>query len=398
MADLFSTAYANNIRNVIAGDPISQSVFRDDVVLQCDTAGVGLPFVINLLSIPNNYWSTQYKLYVVDIGNNASIRTITINAALGEKINGAASITINTNGGGVLIRILDNGEYIAMYNSGAIASPITVKDEGVVITANVQSIDFTGSLVQATAIGNDVTVNIEVPDTGWVDLVGFGYYGVGIQKPQCRKIGKVVYFRGNVVVPLDNPASPGNVVPLTTFASYNTVASPTPFTNSPDGVTTNINGAISFNNDGVVIPTSVVPALTNFDSSYTTGTVIAVRPIAIGGGGSDGTALSAVMSVIIQTDKRLVFQLLKDFEIPGGLAGIAGNSALRFITSNVRSGEYLPNYIAAASDIHNAPSNANFNLVSDTFNLTYPFSCDAGDETQIGGFSVRIDGLTAYLA
>lgn len=122
MADLFTTKYPNNIRNVIAGDPISQSVFRDDVVLQCDTAGAGLPFTINLLSIPNDFWSTQYKLYIVDIGNNAASRTITINAAVGEKINGASSITINTNGGGVLIRILDNGEYIATYNSGNTSS------------------------------------------------------------------------------------------------------------------------------------------------------------------------------------------------------------------------------------------------------------------------------------
>lgn len=126
MADLFTTKYPNNIRNVIAGDAISQSVFRDDVVLQCDTAGAGLPFTIQLLSIPNDYWSTQYKLYIVDTGNNASSRNITINAALGEKINGAASITINTNGGGVLIRILDNGEYIATYNSGANADCCTI--------------------------------------------------------------------------------------------------------------------------------------------------------------------------------------------------------------------------------------------------------------------------------
>ena len=77
--------------------------------------------------------------------------------------------------------------------------------------------------------------------------------------------------------------------------------------------------------------------------------------------------------------------------------GVQGNSPLRLVTSNVRVGEYLPNYIAVGSDIHNAPSNANFPLVSDTFNLVWPFSCDAGNENQVGGFNFTIDGLVAYV-
>jgi len=84
-------------------------------------------------------------------------------------------------------------------------------------------------------------------------------------------------------------------------------------------------------------------------------------------------------------------------EIATQPSGTFGSSPLRLITSNVRSGDYLPNYIGAGSDIHNAPSNANFPLVSDTFNLTWPFSCDAGDADQIGGFIFKLDGLIAYL-
>lgn len=117
MADLFSTQYPNNIRSVTAGDVISQQVYRDDVVLNCDTSGAGLPFTINLLEIPANYWNTIYKLYVVDTGNNASGRNITINAPVGHTINGASSVTISTNGGGVLIRILDNYTYMATLNN-----------------------------------------------------------------------------------------------------------------------------------------------------------------------------------------------------------------------------------------------------------------------------------------
>lgn len=366
MAELFETKYPTNIRTVNPLVPVTAIVYQDDVVLECDTSVA--PVNLTLLGIPFGSWSTQYKIYVRDISNNASVNNITVNAGNGvdpntglpvaQTINGGPSVTININGGAVLIRIVDNYTYIAQYNATSTA----------------------------------------IEDTGWVDLEGFGYYGVGVEKPQCRRIGKVVYFRGSVVVPLDNPASPGTVVPLTSFTAYNTVASPTPFTGAPDGVSTNPNGSITFNNAGIVIPNSVVPTITNLDSTYSTGVIIGVRPISLGGGSTNGTALSTVLSVIIQQNKRLVFQLLKDIEIPSGLSGVVGNSALRFITSNVRSGEFLPDYLAAATDIQNAPANANFPLVSDTFNLTYPFSCDAGDETQIGGFIVRIDGLTAYLA
>ena len=90
--------------------------------------------------------------------------------------------------------------------------------------------------------------------------------------------------------------------------------------------------------------------------------------------------------------------MLHDIEITTTRgSGYQGNSPLRFITSNVRVGEYLPDYIGTGTDIHNAPSNANFPLLSDTFNATWPFSCDAGNENQVGGFNFRLDGLIAYL-
>ena len=38
--------------------------------------------------------------------------------------------------------------------------------------------------------GNVITANIT--DTGWVDLQGFAYYGVGVPKPKCRRIGNAI--------------------------------------------------------------------------------------------------------------------------------------------------------------------------------------------------------------
>jgi hypothetical protein len=238
--------------------------------------------------------------------------------------------------------------------------------------------------------GNVITANIT--DTGWVDLQGFAYYS-GVTKPQCRRIGNQIHFRGNVYIPLQNPSVPGAVVTLTSASTYNSIAGCTTWS-GVGGCTIDGNGAIQFNNGGAVIPASV--AVANLDGQYSLGWIVATRGIDVDP--TFGTALTSAMNVSITSTKGLTVQLLHDIEITTTRgAGVQGNSPLRLITSNVRLGEYLPNYIATATDIHNAPSNANFPLVSSTFNLTWPFSCDAGNENQIGGFQFKLDGLVGYL-
>ena len=253
----------------------------------------------------------------------------------------------------------------------------------------------------SVSVDNTATVNLDntanvitanITDSGWVDLEGFAYYS-GVTKPQCRRIGNQVHFRGNVYIPLDNPASPGSVVPLTSGTAYNSVAGCTVWS-GVGGCSINASGAITFNNGASVVPTSITS--NNFDALYRSGWQPIARQINVNG--TYGTALTSVVNIFITSNKQLEVQVLLDIEETSTRpTGAIGNSPFRFITSNVRSGEYLPNYIAAASDIHNAPSNANFPLVSDTYNATWPFSCDAGEPDQIGGFEFSLDGMIAYL-
>lgn len=126
---LFATQYPNNSRTVI-GTPV---IFNDDSILLCDTALA--PVVINLLDIPNDYWNTPWKLYVVDKSNNASINNITINAGAGQTINGASSITLSVNGECALIRIVGNTQFVAQLSaSGATIGGHIIQDEGVSLT------------------------------------------------------------------------------------------------------------------------------------------------------------------------------------------------------------------------------------------------------------------------
>jgi hypothetical protein len=254
---------------------------------------------------------------------------------------------------------------------------------------------FSISVADTTTVNLDITGNVitaNITDTGWVDLDGFTYYS-GVTKPQCRRIGNQVHFRGNVYIPLENPASPGSVVPLTSGTAYNPILGCTVWS-GVGGCSINSSGSITFNNGASVVPSSITS--NNFDALYRSGWQPIARQIDVNG--TYGTALTSVVNIFITNTKQLQLQVLLDIEETSTRpTGAIGNSPFRFITSNVRSGEYLPNYIAPGSDIHNAPSNANFPLVSDTYNATWPFSCDAGEPDQIGGFEFSLDGMIAYL-
>jgi hypothetical protein len=105
---MFSTKYPNVSRTVSGANVV---VYNNDVILAVDTALQASS--INLGQIAAGYWNTTWKLYVYDSSNNATVNNITINAGSGQKINNSSSIVIALNGGGALIRIINNTNFIA---------------------------------------------------------------------------------------------------------------------------------------------------------------------------------------------------------------------------------------------------------------------------------------------
>lgn len=146
---LYAQIYPNPSRTISGTITIN----NDDVVLYCDTSVSAV--TINLISIPNSYWMTTWKLYVVDNSNNASTNNITINAPSGFLINGQASLTLNANNETALIRIVSNTDFIA-YTSTANGSNLEVLNQGSLITLSASSMNFIG--IQASASGSAVTV------------------------------------------------------------------------------------------------------------------------------------------------------------------------------------------------------------------------------------------------
>ena len=138
---LFKTKYPNTSRKV-SGTP---TLFNDDVVLLCSTL-LG-PVTINLLEIPDDFWNTNWKLYVIDVDGNAAVNNITINAGTGQLVNSVASIVLDTDNGGALIQIASNYAFLA---SKFIETGL---DEKVKITATDTTTNFLDSkLVAGTGI------------------------------------------------------------------------------------------------------------------------------------------------------------------------------------------------------------------------------------------------------
>jgi len=149
------TKYKNNSR-VISG--LVNVVYDSDLILLCDTSLGAVN--LTLPEIPENRFSTQYKLYVVDNSNNAVINNITITAPTGFTIQSSTTAKINANGGICIVTISSNKSYNAEFNYNESGNPIIVKNEGVNITPNATSINFVGATVEATAVGTDVTVTV----------------------------------------------------------------------------------------------------------------------------------------------------------------------------------------------------------------------------------------------
>jgi hypothetical protein len=236
-------------------------------------------------------------------------------------------------------------------------------------------------------------------DSGWQNLEGFCHYtGTTIPLiPQARLMNKTIEFRGRVVVPLADGG--GAVIPMTTsFNDYFDQPFAKPF-EGQCGVELNTNGSISFNYDVVSgAPLSVLPAsIGNPDTDYSSGFVIGYRAVE-SDTPNQPVLLSTVAQVIIKANGVLVIQVLKDFEIPAGLGAGEGRSALRQIVSNVTTGEYIPDYLAAGTNMHSNPTGGLQNVVLSYTAYKYAFDVDAGSEQDLGGFIFDLSQLRAFKA
>ena len=350
---LYAQQYPNPQR-IVTGTP---TIYNDDVVLYCDTTLAAV--TINLLDIPNDYWMTTYKLYVVDNSNNAATNNITINAGSGQTINAASSVTININGGSAIVRISGNTTYVC---------------EPIASTFN---------------------------DTGWVDLQGFSWISSSnSRKPQFRKYGKQVFFRGTAILPLSTTVGGVSLIAMTDSgigAFY--VNDPYAYVyQGAGGCVLNTNGSAAFNNG-----TSVFPSVygISIDKMYQTGFQLASRVVATRDANA-GVALSTIFNTYIDTSGVLYIQTYKDLElspnIPNSSVGL-GSGGARILNSQVKISEHVINWKQASTGYTQSTTtfpNYTRQWVVPSATNDFLFNCDPAEESEIGGFQVNLDGLMAF--
>jgi hypothetical protein len=296
-------------------------------------------------------------------------------------------------------------------------------------------------------------------DTGWHDLLGFCHQ---IRPPQARRIGNVIHFRGAIVVPLTDGAggflkqtTSGRLYEESRFVA----AAEGAFSCNNTGTTgvelDTSGGSIRFNNFENVIPAQVLDMQTNtLDQSYRLSQKIGTRRVLVaredvfvteqntsasieteyatltegsdtsthpaGGGHNTSALLSTMCSVAVLNNGQMIMAVVRDGEETGiseyRTSYSFNTSHLNYLISHVRVADYLFSFRADGSGttIHsdtNLPAppvvksiNAEYELFNGHTSLSnrakyqYKFSCNANDETELGGFGLSIDGLTAFVA
>lgn len=269
----------------------------------------------------------------------------------------------------------------------------------------------------------------KVQDTGWVDLLGFDFYTGSAKKPQCRRIGNVVHFRGLAMIPLTTtggiPLLYDNNASSNTYITQTTVAPSVTGTGCVDVDTGS--GAVYWNNSTSVIPSSVVPPNASspgnyFDGQYSKTFSLGARQCLITDGVKPGETLySAILRTVgtlfITTNGRLAITTERDAEesnvsIYKSLYSY-NTSHLNAIISHVVLDHYVPNYQSIHTNIHSSPTSGivptklDFTQ-SNTWSIArtapvnpklfqYRFSFNGNDVNSLGGVVYTLDGLTAFI-
>lgn len=260
-----------------------------------------------------------------------------------------------------------------------------------------------------------LTANVQ--DTGWVPLEGFSLYmnnnaGTQYAIPEARRIGNVIHFRGNVVIPLAE--SSGAVRPwINTTTENNYEKEPTtgaavtlkgPYT-GVGGVILGSFGSIQFNTNGAtaqsVIPTAIIPTGYQLDGAYSHPARFQIANRIIQIGSNTSTILTTLFTVNLSATGVLSLGLVKNAEesFINSANDAFDTSHLNYIISHVVSGESVPQFKTSTNIVHSLAGGGTSDLNLDfPAAYTYPFTCNANDEKDLGGFTFILTGLTAFIS
>lgn len=259
---------------------------------------------------------------------------------------------------------------------------ISKTDGGDFITLSVQE-----SNLDLSNMNNNNSNFSEYYDSGWISLdtydAGtnpFGLYPLSNNndEPQFRVINRIVFFRGRLVIPLED----AGVIITDLNNYYNTASSDVAFTDG--GVVNNPDGSV--NTVALFSDSRLRPIEPTYFQDQIIGRQVKAK------NNNNGLSLTTVVSFNFETSGILRINSLFDAEVPTlPLDSTEVKHILkRNLISVVNEDDYNLDYTGYRSSMDNALGlNTNF---SQGVNQ-YPFDCDASRWDNLGGFSTKIDGM-----
>lgn len=220
-------------------------------------------------------------------------------------------------------------------------------------------------------------------DSGWIDINDYsisGGHGLYIlandpDPVQYRVIGRVVYFRGTVILPLNN----GGIV--TDASAYPSVTT--------SQIDVGSSGYSILSGQSIQSPALMADSRLYPDVTTKYSNRIVNRQFYING--TKVASLNSVVGVSFNSDGRLYISTIKDSETPAfGDVGYQWTGDLRrYLVSNVQSGDAFLDFASYETTFGNdTPTSGAY---------TYPFSCNATVPEQLGGFKIPLDGMFYHL-
>jgi hypothetical protein len=293
-----------------------------------------------------------------------------------------------------------NNLWIALCDIYNAVTPIDVVD------TNTVNLTYTGGILRA-----------DMQDTGWIPLLGFSYMSGAAFKPQCRRIGNVIYFKGTIYVPIGtlNSGGGGAAEPVADPDDYNGLDSGYTFntiqaTSGSDPDACLLSGPsyvawavgqealrLQFRRGNSVIPPGILGVGETLDASASvSGRVICervARSTAI-----DDIAMTSVIGLSLSSAGALLVTSANFNDTFRGAANCVGKTSLtRQLCTTAINGENIPEYYGTAPSQFNAAASGAYqpNLIGSSD--TYRFSQDMSRAEQLGGLAINLSDLKAFV-
>jgi hypothetical protein len=296
-------------------------------------------------------------------------------------------------------------------NTSNVGGAVTVSANGAAVDVQKNSVDIVTSVTKINFDSDfDVTasvtpnkVNVGLALGSWQNCEGFEHQATitTVQRPQCRVVGGILYFRGTAIVPLATTALGTTYVPpsSTTLAYYDD-AYAFVFQGTSGLVKGCLltNNLIEFNLGASIIPPSITFAASGkFNSGwklYHRG-IASIPP--------KGTLLTTLLKAEMEQGILRIYPYAYEEITLTGQFGVVGTG--RLMTAAVENGAKnidfttsVPNGVGPApSYTHSSNDTSNFYMkYAFTSIPSFTYDVISAENTYLGGFHIELDGLMAF--